>query len=331
MIFGGAGFVGSHLTEKLLSTGEYDEIRILDNLSTGVRDNLPDDDWIVNTRIVSYTDSEAFDIRMEDVVEETMSGANEIYHLASVVGVRLALEYPHACIDTAVNGTTNVVNSLRPNQKMIYVSSSSVYGRNVTNPISEDSDLLIGPMQENHWNYSWSKAAAELVCKRGILEGKDIRIVRPFNIVGPRQSPAYGMVLPNFIKLAAEGKHLPVFGDGKQTRSFMYVKAAVEALYSIMQKDHTDAFLSPTNIGNPEPITIMDLALTVLANTPDADHIDIIPYDKAFYPGFEETKDRIPDISKSISLIGNYNKTHGKSLVDIVRELKAEYAAKING
>lgn len=303
ILFGGAGFIGSTLAEHLLSLPEeYDEVRVVDNLSTGRLENLIGIKKDARLKIFQG------DVRNADTVEASMAGMDEIYHLASVVGVRHALENPGLCIQTALVGTENVASVLKEHQKLLYTSSSSVYGRIVKNPVAEDDDLLIGPMSEPHWNYSWSKAAAELVLKRHVLAGKDIRIVRPFNVVGPRQSPAYGMVIPRFIQMAKKGLKLPVYGDGLQVRSFSYVGDTVRAFHRLMQEPKAKGLT--VNVGSEMPISIMLLAHEVLkvvcpASDPQS-LIEVVPYDRAFYPGFEETRERIPDTSLSRRLIGGY-------------------------
>jgi len=299
LITGGAGFIGSHLAEELLKKGE--EVFVLDNLSTG---NL--------RNILHLLDNSRFHFILGSIldngkVEELISQCNYIYHLAAAVGVKLVFERPVQTIEINVKGTENVLKAaLKYGRKVLISSTSEVYGKDV-NPkllkFKEQDDISLGTSLR--WSYGCSKALDEYLARAYYQEmGLPIVIARLFNTVGPRQTGAYGMVIPRFIEQALSGEPLTVYGDGEQVRSFAWVGDVVKALIGLME--HPDAVGEIFNVGNDEPITINELAYKIKEKTHSSSDIIHIPYERAFGRGFEDIRYRVPDLSKIRHLIG-YN------------------------
>ena len=313
LITGGAGFVGSHLSEALLLRG--DTVYALDNLSTGAIDNI--EHLKADRRYHYVIDS----IMNEPVVAELIDRADVVFHLAAAVGVRLIVESPVNTIETNVHGTEMVLKLANKKKKKVLVASTSeVYGKSNVVPFREDSDLVLGPTSKGRWSYACSKAIDEFLALAYWKEKQlPVVVFRLFNTVGPRQTGRYGMVVPNFVKQALLGHPLTVFGDGTQSRCFTYISDVVEAL--IQLADHPQAVGEVFNIGNgTEEVTILDLARRVKARTGSRSEITMVPYDKAYEEGFEDMPRRLPDTGKLCRLIGYQPRVHLDEILDHVIE-----------
>ena len=296
LITGGAGFVGSHLAEALLSRG--DEVFILDNLSTGSIHNIA---HLKEHARFHYTiDS----ITNEPLLAELVDRADTVVHLAAAVGVKLIVEAPVHTIETNVHGTEVVLKHANKKKKLVLIASTSeVYGKSVELPFREDADLVLGPTAKHRWAYACSKMIDEFLALAYWKERKlPVIIVRLFNTVGPRQTGQYGMVIPNFVRQALAGQPITVFGDGTQSRSFTYVGDVVRAMVALV--DEPRAVGQVFNIGNGTEITIADLASKVKQLTESSSTIVRVPYDQAYEAGFEDMPRRVPDISKLRALVG---------------------------
>jgi UDP-glucose 4-epimerase len=308
LITGGAGFVGSHLSERLLEQGH--EVAVLDNLSTGSIDNIA---HLKGTTGFSYVvDS----VTNEPLLAEMIDRCDVVFHLAAAVGVKLIVEQPVHTIETNVHGTEVVLKHANKKKKLVFIASTSeVYGKSTNVPFREGADLVLGPSSKHRWAYACSKLIDEFLALAYWKERKlPVVIVRLFNTVGPRQTGQYGMVLPTFVHQALAGHPITVFGDGTQSRSFTYVGDVVGALIKLAGEPR--AVGEVFNIGNMGEVTIRDLAQKVKDMTGSRSPIQYIPYDQAYEEGFEDMPRRVPDISKLRELIG-YEPTLG--LDDIVR------------
>ena len=313
LLTGGAGFVGSHLADELLSRGH--EVTVIDDLSTGSVDNITHlkgrrgFDYVIDT------------VMNESLMAELIDGADVVFHLAAAVGVKLIVEAPVRTIETNVHGTEIVLKHGAKKGKLTMIfSTSEVYGKSVAVPFSEDADLVMGPTPKHRWAYACSKAIDEFLALAYYKEKKlPTVIARLFNTVGPRQTGRYGMVIPNFVRQALAGDPIEVHGDGTQTRSFTYVGDVVNGLIALALEPR--AVGQVFNIGNPEEISILDLAKRIKAATGSASPIKLIPYDQAYEAGFEDMPRRVPDISKIQKLVG-YQPTLG--LDDILRKVIEE-------
>ena len=296
LITGGAGFVGSHLSEALLERG--DEVFILDDLSTGSIENVVH--LKSNPRFHYTIDS----VTNEQVLAELIDRCDIVVHLAAAVGVKLIVEQPVHTIETNVHGTEVVLKHANKKKKLVLIASTSeVYGKSVDVPFREDADLVLGATGKHRWAYACSKMIDEFLALAYWKERKlPVIIVRLFNTVGPRQTGQYGMVIPNFVRQALSGKPITVFGDGTQSRSFTYVGDVVKAMVALINDPR--AIGQVFNIGNGHEITIGDLAVKVKAMTGSASEIVTIPYDQAYEAGFEDMPRRVPDISRIRALVG---------------------------
>ncbi len=296
LLTGGAGFIGSHLAERLLADGH--EVMVLDNLSTGSIDNIS---HLKGTRGFSYTiDS----VTNEPLLAELIDASDVVFHLAAAVGVKLIVEQPVHTIETNVHGTEVVLKHANKKKKLVFIASTSeVYGKSVDVPFREGADLVLGATIKHRWAYACSKMIDEFLALAYWKEKKlPVVVVRFFNTVGPRQTGQYGMVLPTFVRQALLGHPITVFGDGTQSRSFTYVGDVVEALVALAQEPR--AVGQVFNIGNSGEVTIADLAERVKAMTGSQSPIHYVPYDEAYEAGFEDMPRRVPDISKIRELIG---------------------------
>jgi len=295
-ITGGAGFIGSHLAEELLSRGN--QVYIIDDLSTGNIDNI---EHLKNDSNFRYAvDS----IKNEQLMAKLIDKCDLIYHLAAAVGVRLVVESPVRTIETNFAGTEIVLKlANKKKKKIVIISSSEVYGKGKDITFREDSDIILGSTDKGRWSYGCSKVINEFLALAYYKENKlPIVIVRLFNTSGPRQTGDYGMVIPTFVKQALMGHPITVYGDGKQTRCFSNVKDVVRVIIELSQ--HPNAVGEIFNIGSTEKISIEDLAKLVKKLTRSKSTIVYIPYDEAYEEGFEDVKDRVPDVSKLQNLIG---------------------------
>ena len=296
LITGGAGFVGSHLSEALLTRG--DEVFVLDNLSTGSIDNIVHlkDDPKFRYAIDSVTN--------EPLLAELIDRCDVVVHLAAAVGVRLIVESPVHTIETNVHGTEVVLKHANKKKKLVLIASTSeVYGKSTDVPFREDADLVLGPTSKHRWAYACSKMIDEFLALAYWKERKlPVIVVRLFNTVGPRQTGQYGMVIPSFVRQALDGHPITVFGDGNQSRSFTYVGDVVRAMVALINEPR--AIGQVFNIGNENEITIGALAERIKAAAASTSEIVHIPYDQAYEAGFEDMPRRVPDISKISTLIG---------------------------
>lgn len=290
LVTGGAGFIGSHLAERLLDRD--DQVVVLDDLSTGSMDNISHLEGVdgFDHRIGSALD--------RSLVEELVDGADVVVHLAAAVGVRLIVERPVHTIETNVGATGVVLSAAaRDGTKVILASTSEVYGKSTKVPFSEDDDISLGPTNRSRWAYACSKALDEWLAQAYRQEKEvPVVIVRFFNTVGPRQTGRYGMVLPSFVRQALSGEDITVYGDGSQCRCFGHVRDAVESVVRLMEIP--DAVGEVFNVGSTEEISIGDLARKVLEVTGSDSEIRMIPYGEAYAEGFEDMPRRVPDVAK---------------------------------
>jgi UDP-glucose 4-epimerase len=310
LITGGAGFIGSHLSEALLDHGH--DVLILDNLSTGSIDNIG---HLKGRRGFEYfVDS----VDNEPLLAELIDRSDVVFHFAAAVGVKLIVEQPVHTIETNVHGTEVVLKHANKKKKLVVIASTSeVYGKSEDVPFREDSDLVMGPTPKHRWAYACSKAIDEFLALAYWKERKlPVIIVRFFNTVGPRQTGQYGMVIPNFVRQALAGEPITVFGDGTQSRSFTHVRDVVGALLKLIERP--EAVGQVINIGNTEEVTIGQLAERVRVVTGSQSAIKRIPYEEAYESGFEDMPRRVPDLSKIRQMIG-YEPRH--TLDDILVEV----------
>lgn len=296
LITGGAGFVGSHLSEALLDADH--EVFILDNLSTGSIENI---DHLKSNPKFRYTiDS----VDNEPLLAEMIDRVDVVFHLAAAVGVKKIVEEPVATIENNVHGTEVVLRHANKKKKLVVVASTSeVYGKSTDVPFREDADLVMGPTPKHRWAYACSKAIDEFLALAYYKEKKlPVIIIRLFNTVGPRQTGQYGMVIPNFVRQALANQPITVFGDGTQSRSFTYVGDVVRGLLALVE--HPKAIGEVFNIGNGHEISIRALAEKVKAMTNSSSEIVTIPYSQAYEAGFEDMPRRVPDITKINKLVG---------------------------
>jgi UDP-glucose 4-epimerase len=312
LVTGGAGFIGSHLVEVLLKRGN--RVLVLDDLSTGNLDNLKRVRHHPNLHIV--VDS----IMNQECLGAMIDAADEIYHLAAVVGVQRVLDDPVGTIETNVGPTEKILRRLADQHKPLFLASTSeVYGKNSKMPLSEDDDIVFGPTSKVRWVYACSKALDEyLALDYHSRTGLPVVVARFFNTVGPRQTGRYGMVLPRFVDQALAGKNLSVHGDGEQVRCFGYMGDVIRGMMGLMACPEAKGRVF--NLGNDEPVTIRMLAECVIRQVDPTLGVDFIPYKHAYGAGYEDIRCRIPDLTRVRNLIG-YRPEY--SLEDIVRKVVA--------
>jgi len=310
LITGGAGFIGSHLAERLLDRGDH--VVLLDNLSTGSMENIRH--LKANGRMDYHLDA----IENRRLVAELVDDADVVVHLAAAVGVRLIVESPVRTIETNVNGTQIILEAAEKKRKLVLAASTSeVYGKSTQVPFHEEADLVLGPTTKGRWSYAASKALDEFLALSYWRERKvPVIVVRLFNTVGPRQTGRYGMVLPNFVKQALDNAPITVYGSGAQSRCFCDVRDTVEALVRLMDSER--AVGEVVNIGNTEEISIGDLAKTVKQRTGSSSPITYVPYDQAYEPGFEDMMRRVPSVEKLERLTGFRPETRLEEIIDRV-------------
>jgi UDP-glucose 4-epimerase len=296
LITGGAGFIGSHLSEVLLEGGH--EVLVLDNLSTGSIDNIahlkgrPGFEYFIDS------------VENEPLLAELIDRSDVVFHFAAAVGVKLIVEQPVQTIETNVHGTEVVLKHANKKKKLVVIASTSeVYGKSEDVPFREDADLVMGATPKHRWAYACSKAIDEFLALAYWKERKlPVIIVRFFNTVGPRQTGQYGMVIPNFVRQALAGQAITVFGDGTQSRSFTHVTDVVRALVRLV--DEPAAIGQVINIGNVQEVTMTELAERIRRLAGSSSAITFVPYDQAYESGFEDMPRRVPDLSKAEKLIG---------------------------
>jgi UDP-glucose 4-epimerase len=298
LITGGAGFIGSHLSDLLVSRGHL--VHVLDDLSTGAMDNI---------RHLKEDAPESFSYTIESaanasIVAELVDWADVVYHLAAAVGVELIVESPVRTIETNVHCTEIVLGQASKKKKPVLIASTSeVYGKSTALPFKENADMVLGETSKGRWSYACSKALDEFLA---IAYWKERRlptvVVRLFNTVGPRQTGRYGMVIPSFVRQALADKPITVYGDGTQQRCFCHVSDVVTALANLM--DREEVYGEVFNIGSTEEVTIRDLAHRVIDRAESGSEVTLTPYDEAYESGFEDMLRRIPDLEKIGSVLG---------------------------
>ena len=312
LVTGGAGFIGSHLVEKLLARG--DEVVVLDDLSTGRKRNLAAvaDHPKLTVRRGSITDPLA--------VTEATAGTEVIFHLAAAVGVRLVAEDPARTIETNIQPTETLLRAAAAGgQRFFLASTSEVYGKNPKSTWGEGDDLVFGPTSRARWAYGCSKAIDEFLALAYFQKYSfPVVIGRFFNVVGPRQLGAYGMVIPRFVRAALAGEPLQVYDDGGQERCFAHVGEVVDCVLKLV--DHPDAPGRVWNVGSEEAVTMKRLAERVIELTESSSRLEFVPYERAYGANFEDVRRRVPDVSALRELLGA---TPAGSLDDTLRDVIA--------
>lgn len=318
LITGGAGFVGSHLADKLHKEGH--DITVIDDLSTGRYSNVGHLEGKERFRLIIDT------VLNEGLMEELIKESDRVFHMASAVGVKLIMERPVQTIETIFRGTEVVLGFCARYRKRVLVpSTSEVYGKGTSVPFREDDDILKGSTSKHRWAYACAKELDEFLALAHWKESRlPVVVVRLFNTVGPRQTGQYGMVVPRFIQAAIRNEPIPVHGDGSQSRCFGHVSDVVEALTKLIETP--ECFGQVINIGNDQEISIKELAEKAIEMTGSSSAIKFIPYSEAYGDGFEDMQRRVPSLEKANRLIG-YQPT--RSLTDIINDVSAEFRKEI--
>ena len=311
LITGGSGFIGSHLADCLLAEQPDTSVTLLDDLSTGSYRNIS---HLENHPSVRLLIGSVLD---QNLLEPAVRECGAIFHLASAVGVKLILERPVRSIETIVQGTNGVLQlANRYRRPVLITSTSEVYGKSTALPFREDGDQVLGATDKQRWAYASAKALEEFLSLAHFRETRlPVMIARLFNIVGPRQTGRYGMVLPNFVRQALSGKPITVFGDGNQARCFCHVSDVCQALVNLMQTPLARGEV--VNLGTDREITILELARRVKALTGSVSEIRLTPYDEAYVDGFEDMYRRVPSLEKAQRLIGY---APSRTLDDCIRD-----------
>jgi len=300
LITGGAGFIGSHLAEAHLEKG--DDVYIIDDLSTGSMDNIRSlqKDPAYKDKVFVHINT----ILNHDKLLELTGICDVVYHLAAAVGVQTILDKPLESIVTNIQGTEKVLEMCNKFKKRVLIASTSeVYGKHMHAPLVETDNIIYGPSSKFRWSYAASKLMDEFTAlAHHRTSGLEVIITRLFNTVGPRQTGAYGMVIPRFVAQALNNQPITVFGDGTQTRTFTYVKDVVAALMRLMASDQSVGEV--INIGGVEEITILELARKIVEMTESSSEIELIPYEKAFGKDFEDMQRRVPSTEKLARIAG---------------------------
>jgi len=300
LITGGAGFIGSHLTESHLEKG--DDVYIIDDLSTGSIDNIRflQENPAYKNRLFVHINT----ILNHDKMLELTGICDVVYHLAAAVGVQTILDKPLESIFTNIQGTEKVLEICNKFKKRVLIASTSeVYGKHLHAPLVETDNIIYGPSSKFRWSYAASKLMDEFTALAyHRTNGLEVIITRLFNTVGPRQTGAYGMVIPRFVTQALKNEPIYVYGDGTQTRTFTYVKEVVESLVALMFSD--GAVGEMINVGGIEEISILDLAKKIIDMTGSTSEIELIPYEKAFGKDFEDMQRRVPSTEKLMAITG---------------------------
>jgi UDP-glucose 4-epimerase len=295
LVTGGAGFIGSHLVERLLTAGH--EVWTLDDLSTGRSDFLNRAELNKNHHFVHGT------VTDRNTLKKLLIKCDAVFHLAAILGVKNTVENPLKIIEGNIDGTRNVLETAYEQKvKVIFASTSEVYGKNENLPFHEDSNRVLGATSIHRWSYSTAKALDEHICLAYAEKGLPVSIVRYFNTYGPRQSSSqYGQVVPRFIKAALLNQPIEVYGDGTQSRCFTYVSDTVAGTVAALRKEANGLAF---NIGSEHPITIAELAQAVRRLTGSASTIVKVPYDQAYGAGYEDMPARTPDLTRSRTILG---------------------------
>jgi UDP-glucose 4-epimerase len=306
LITGGAGFIGSHLVDRLLADGH--RVTVLDDLSTGRYAN-----------VAQHEENPAFELIIDTVLndrlmEELVRRADRVFHLASAVGVKLIMDQPVRTIETIFGGTDVVLRQCARYRKRVLIpSTSEVYGKGVSVPFREDDDVLTGATSKHRWAYACAKALDEFLALAHYKETRlPVTVARLFNTVGPRQTGQYGMVVPRFVEAALAGEPLLVYGDGQQTRCFAHVADVVDGLVRMIETP--TCFGQVINIGNDAEVSMLDLARKVTELTASRSEIRTIPYEQVYGEGFEDMRRRVPSLEKARRLIG-YEPRRGLEMI----------------
>jgi UDP-glucose 4-epimerase len=317
LITGGCGFIGSHLAEALLSRGH--RVTVIDNLSTGTMEN-----------VAHLRDHERFTHHIETVLDRPLMGdligaADEVYHLAAAVGVRLIVERPVETIETNIRGTEVVLElAAETRTRVLIASSSEVYGKGARVPFSEDDDCVLGPSVRPRWSYACSKLIDEFLGLAHFKErGLPVVIARLFNTVGPRQTGAYGMVIPLMVEAALAGEPVVVHGDGQQTRTFCHVADVVRAVIGLMEVP--EAAGQVFNVGGGEEVTIESLARLVIEVAGSRSGVRLVPHAEVFGDDFEDLRRRVPSTDRLRSLVDWEPR---RSLREIIEDVVAHHAPR---
>ena len=315
LVTGGAGFIGSHLTDRLVVDGH--DVTVLDNFSTGARSNLV---HLESSPQVQIIEGSILDVQL---INQLVLKSEYVFHLAAAVGVFNIVNHPLDSLVTNIKGTENVLEAALANLTPVFVTSSSeVYGKNISDSLSESDDRILGSPTTLRWSYSEAKAIDESLAFAYWVERKlPTRIVRFFNTVGPRQLGNYGMVVPRLIKFALANEPLTIYGTGNQTRCFAHVLDAIDAVVSVAFDEKTIGRV--INIGNNFEISINDLAKKIIDQTNSKSQISYISYDDAYGDGFEDMERRVPNLTLIKSLTGWSPKRDLTSMIDdIICELQ---------
>lgn len=316
LITGGAGFIGSHLAERLVSEGH--DVVALDDLSTGQKKNLASLEGNNHFRFIEGSVLDA------DLVDQLVDDADMVFHMAAAVGVKLIMDEPSRSILTNITGTENVLKAAIPGKTPTFIASTSeVYGKTTKFPFAEDDDMTIGATKNLRWSYASAKQLDEFLALAYAREvDLPVVVLRFFNTTGPRQTGRYGMVLPNFVVNALTGKPLKVHGTGEQSRCFGHVYDVIEALLRLMDKP--EAFGEVYNIGTDQEVSIMELAQKVVAATGSTSEIELVPYSDVYPEGFEDMARRLPSVEKLQATIDfRPMRTLDEIIADIVTEKRA--------
>ncbi|MFN0277517.1 MAG: GDP-mannose 4,6-dehydratase [Pyrinomonadaceae bacterium] len=313
LITGGAGFIGSHLADKLLPEGH--EITVIDDLSTGRYSNIEHLENNPNFKTIIDT------VLHTGLMEHLIRDADRVYHMASAVGVRLIMEQPVKTIETIFHGTDAVLKFCSRYRKRVLIpSTSEVYGKGTSIPFKEDDDLLTGATDKHRWAYACAKTLDEFLALAHYKETRlPVTVARLFNTVGPRQTGQYGMVVPRFVDAALKNESIEVHGDGTQSRCFGHIADVVEGLTLMME--NPGCFGQVVNLGSDAEVTINDLAKKAIALTSSSSKIKYVPYSEAYGEGFEDMQRRVPSLEKARQLIG-YQPT--RTLDDIINDVANE-------
>jgi len=314
LITGGAGFIGSHLADKLLGQGH--EVTVIDDLSTGRYSNIAHLEDRSGFRLIIDT------VLNAKLMEELVRDTDRVYHMASAVGVRLIMERPVQTIETIFRGTDVVLQFCSRYRKRVLIpSTSEVYGKGVSVPFNEEDDLLTGATDKHRWAYACAKTLDEFLALAHWKETQlPVVVTRLFNTVGPRQTGQYGMVVPRFVHAALRNETIEVHGNGTQSRCFGHVADVVEGLTKLIETPA--CFGQVVNLGNSEEVSINELAQRAIALTGSSSEIKYVSYDEAYGAGFEDMQRRVPNLAKAKRLIG-YQPT--RTLDDIINDVVAEY------
>jgi UDP-glucose 4-epimerase len=314
LVTGGAGFVGSHLADRLVERG--DQVILLDDLSTGRLANI---ERLIGDPAVEFVLGSVLNA---DLVDHVVSKADVVYHLAAAVGVDLIVEKPLESLMTNIRGTETVVEKAHKyGRRLLLTSTSEIYGKNTSDKLSEDDDRILGSPLKSRWSYSEAKAIDEILVYTYWREkGLETIIARLFNTVGPRQTGSYGMVMPRFVGQALRNQPITIFGDGTQTRCFCHVSDVVGGLVSLAA--HPEAIGKVFNLGGPEEISICDLAKRIIELCGSKSQLEFVPYDVAYEAGFEDMVRRVPDTDRARRLVGFETSL---DLDDMIRSVITEY------